>query len=106
MKLIVLIGSMQWHNRYLMERARHNFTEPGAHVIAPCDEVCTSDLVSTPPGRSPSNPLVNEEKSHWRCVVDRADEVVVVCKPDGSLGAGTVDELRNAMGSGKTILWD
>jgi hypothetical protein len=54
--------------------------------------------------RRPNLP-VNTDPGFWHWAVDQGDEVVVVCKPDGSLGAGTVDELRYAVGIGKPVRW-
>jgi enhancing lycopene biosynthesis protein 2 len=105
-KLTVLIGSMCCRYRDLMERARVNFTAPGIRCIAPYDEINLGDLIVRPAGFGTANALVNAERGHWHCVVEHAAEVVVVCKPDGSIGAGTVAELKLAMDRGKTILWD
>jgi hypothetical protein len=80
---------MQPRYQYLLDRAEAQFGQCA---------ICWT------PTRPPLG-LVNAELGHWHCAVDWADEVVVVPKPDGSLGAGTVAELRQAVGTGKPVIW-
>lgn len=75
---IVMIGSMQ--HPELFERARLAY--PG-------------DEVHWPVENDPTNELIGDWHSH----VDSADVLCVVRKSDGSLGRGTVDELKHAVGS-------
>jgi hypothetical protein len=102
-KRIVLIGSMQPRYRDLMEQARRHFGAPGVRCIAPYDTITPADLI--PARGSRPNAIVNTALGHWHTVVERADEVVVVRKPDGTVGDGTDAELRHARAIGKKISW-
>lgn len=45
----------------------------------------------------------HEAAELWRRHIDAADEVVIVTKPDGTLGASTVLELGHAIAAGKRV---
>lgn len=104
MKKIVLIGSMRYPELFTLARAA--YVQDGDVCIVPTDD--DIDLRQLNPawaGRPRPNAPVNEEKGHWSWAVDQADEVIVVRRPDGTLGSGTVDELAHAVSAGKPIIW-
>lgn len=84
MKRIAMIGSLQ--HPELFERARRELGQDAECFI-------------------PTYGPTNAQKGYWHWAVDRADEVIVVRKPDGSIGAGTADELMHAVGIRKPIVW-
>jgi hypothetical protein len=85
-KRIVLIGSMRYPRKL------------GQAIV---EHVQDGDLFRVPMPESPTNAMIGD----WHHWIDWADEVVVVPKPDGSLGAGTLAELRHATGTRKPIIW-
>lgn len=106
-----MIGSMQ--HPELFARARHN--SGPAIYLDPTDENPPMRVVhderrrraGLPPSERPEpNAPVNTCKGFWYWAVDVADEVIVVRKPCGALGAGTVDELVHVVGKRKPIRWE
>ena len=77
MSKIALIGSLYYPR--LMGQAIVNNVQDG-------------DLYRVPMPDSPTNAMIGD----WHHWIGWADEVVVVSKPDVSLGAGTVAELKEA----------
>ena len=55
--------------------------------------------------RSRPRDLLKIEKGYLHCAINCADKVIIVRKPDGTIGAGTADELMHAVGTWKPITW-
>ena len=112
--IIVMIGSMDHPERFA--EARRRWGDPAAIWLIPSEPVPMAEFLAERVSRCPRpdtwpklptsfNLPRNGHRGEWLWAVDCADVVLVVCRPGGSLGPGTVEELRHAMGAGRRVEW-